>query len=85
MSNQKYNIYLKQLAGVCGITKRLTTHVARRTAATYYLNIGMSDESVSAMLGHTNTAMTRKHYAVMRPERVIRDFKNAINPSRKAQ
>ena len=85
LSNQKYNNYLKQLAGVCGITKRITSHVARRTAATYYLNKGMSDVSVSAMLGHTNTAMTRKHYAVTRPERVIRDFNNAINPTRKAQ
>lgn len=85
MSNQKYNIYLKQLAGVCGITKRLTTHVARRTAATYYLNIGMAIESVSAMLGHTTTAMTQKHYAVTHPELVIRDFKNAMNQNRKAQ
>lgn len=34
MTNQKMNSYLKEIADLCGITKRLTTHVARHTAAT---------------------------------------------------
>ncbi|AXE17892.1 hypothetical protein DR864_09190 [Runella rosea] len=76
ISNQKYNNYLKQLAGVMGMTKRLTSHVARRTAATYYLTKGVPMESVSAMMGHTNTLTTQTHYTVTRPERIINDFKN---------
>jgi site-specific recombinase XerD len=34
MSNQKMNAYLKEIADLCGITKKLSTHVARYTAAT---------------------------------------------------
>lgn len=79
LSNQKYNSYLKQLAGITNIKKRFTSHMARRTAATYYLTKGVPLESVSAMLGHANTAMTQKYYAVTRPQRVIEDFtKNGI-------
>ena len=33
-SNQKYNAYLKELAGICGIEKELTSHTARHTFAT---------------------------------------------------
>ena len=29
LSNQKMNAYLKEIADICGIQKRLTTHVAR--------------------------------------------------------
>ncbi|WP_298358811.1 site-specific integrase [Runella sp.] len=83
VSNQKYNIYLKQLAGVMGTKKRLTSHVARRTAATYYLTKGVPMESVSAMLGHTNTVTTQRSYAITRSERVIKDFmKNNIEVSK---
>lgn len=85
ISNQKYNNYLKQLAGVMGLKKRLTSHVARRTAATYYLTKGVPMESVSAMLGHTNTVTTQKHYAVTRAERVINDFMNNNIKITKAQ
>ena len=34
VSNQKMSAYLKEIADLCGITKRLTTHVARHTFAT---------------------------------------------------
>ena len=77
ISNQKYNVHLKQLAGLVGLDKRLTSHVARRTAATIYLKKGAPLESVSAMLGHSSTQMTQKHYTVMDSERVVKDF-NAI-------
>ena len=33
-SNQKMNEYLKELAGICGINKNLSMHVARHTFAT---------------------------------------------------
>lgn len=31
LSNQKMNAYLKEIADICGIQKRLTTHVARHS------------------------------------------------------
>ena len=81
-ANQKINAYLKQIQHVAGIKKRLTTHCARRTAATFYLNAGMPLTSVSALLGHSDTATTTRHYTTVTPETVVRDFQ-AIDSKRK--
>lgn len=55
ISNQRMNAYLKEIADLCGITKRLTTHVARHTAATVvFLANDVSMENVSKILGHSN-------------------------------
>ena len=63
ISNQRMNAYLKEIADLCGITKRLTTHVARHTAATVvFLANDVSMENVSKILGHSNIRMTQ-HYA----------------------
>jgi site-specific recombinase XerD len=63
LSNQKMNSYLKEIADACGITKELTYHIARHTfATTVTLANGVSLESVSKMLGHTNIKTTQ-HYA----------------------
>lgn len=82
ISNQRYNGHLKQLAGLVGLQKRLTSHVARRTAATNYLNKGAALESVSAMLGHTNTQVTQKHYTKTSSERVVGDFDKIVTLSK---
>ena len=39
MSNQKTNAYLKEIADLCGITKNLTTHVARHVNFHFSLRI----------------------------------------------
>ena len=63
ISNQKLNAYLKEIADVCGIKKNLTFHLARHTfATTTTLSKGVPIETVSKMLGHSNTRMT-EHYA----------------------
>lgn len=58
-SNQKLNAYLKEISDLCGIEKRLSCHLARHTFATLALSKGVSVESVSKMLGHTNIATTQ--------------------------
>lgn len=35
MSNAKYNLYLKEIAELCGIQKNVTSHLARHTFATF--------------------------------------------------
>ncbi|MEZ4904241.1 MAG: tyrosine-type recombinase/integrase [Spirosomataceae bacterium] len=82
-SNQKLNNYLKELAGVVKISKRLTTHVGRRTAATHFLNAGVPLSTVSTILGHTNTLTTQKSYARLNPERTIKDVQKAMKKRRK--
>ena len=73
LSNQKYNAYLKEIADLCGITKNLTTHLARHTfATTVTLNNDVPIESVSKMLGHSSLSMT-KIYARLLDKRVSHD------------
>ena len=37
MSNAKYNLYLKEIASICGIEKRVTSHLARHITFSYPL------------------------------------------------
>ena len=55
--------YLKEIADLCGIDKRISFHTARFTfATTVTITNKISLEVVSKMMGHTNTRMT-SHYA----------------------
>lgn len=55
--------YLKEIAALCGIEKRISSHTARYTfATTVTLTNRVSLEVVAKMMGHTNTRMT-SHYA----------------------
>ena len=57
------NKYLKDIAILCNINKRITVHTSRHTfASTVTLANNISLEVVSKMMGHTNTRMTT-HYA----------------------
>jgi site-specific recombinase XerD len=67
---QVYNRYLKEIAALCDITKTLSSHVARHTFATLMLTEGISVESVSKMLGHTDIRTTQI-YARILNEKVI--------------
>ena len=75
LSNQKMNSYLKEIAGVCGINKELTFHIARHTfATTVMLTNGVPIESVSKMLGHKNLKTTQ-HYAKVLDKKVSVDMR----------
>lgn len=60
ISNQKLNGYLKIIAGIVGIKKKLSHHVARHTCATtVLLNEGVPMEVVSQWLGHNSIRSTQ--------------------------
>ena len=59
LSNQKMNAYLKEIADLCGIKKRLSYHMARHTYATLLLSKGVPMETVSKLLVHTNIKTTQ--------------------------
>ena len=66
ISNQKLNAYLKEIADICKITKKLTFHLARHTfATTVTLSNGVPIETVSKMLGHTNLKTTQIYAKVV--------------------
>ena len=72
-SNQKMNMYLKELADICGIRKNLSTHCARHTFATLTLASGATIDNVAKMLGHANVNMTRR-YAKVLDSSIMRDM-----------
>ena len=83
-SNQKYNAYLKEIADVCGISKKLTTHVARHTfATTVMLTNGASLEATAKMLGHKNLNTTR-HYAKVVRDKLSREMDTVSENLRKS-
>jgi integrase len=59
-SNQRYNGYLKEIANLCGIKKKLTTHTARHTFATTVLLLNdVPMETAMELLGHTDIRTTQ--------------------------
>lgn len=75
ISNVKLNAYLKELADICGIEKKLTTHVARHTyATTINLNNGVPMEVVQQLLGHSSIKQTQ-HYAKLNPNSILNSCK----------
>jgi len=73
-SNQKTNEYLKEIATISKINKDLSFHCARHTfATTVTLSNGVSIESVSKMLGHTNIKTTQI-YARITEQKISNDM-----------
>lgn len=73
-SNQKMNDYLKEIATICGINKKLSTHCARHTFATSVtLSRGVPLESISKMLGHKDLDTTRI-YAKITKQKIEEDM-----------
>jgi integrase len=59
ISNQKTNLYLKEIAKMCGIKKKLTHHIARHTYATsVLLDKGCDLKTASYFLGHASIKTT---------------------------
>ncbi|MDG2193814.1 MAG: site-specific integrase [Polaribacter sp.] len=77
-SNQKTNVYLKEIAKDCGIYKNITFHVARHTfATTVMLSNGVPIETVSKLLGHTKLSTTQI-YARVIESKISEDIQNLL-------
>ena len=75
-TNQKTNAYLKEIADLCNINKRITTHCARHSFGTSVaLANKVSIENVAKMLGHSSTRMTQ-HYARILDKSIAEDMIN---------
>lgn len=74
MANQKMNSYLKEIADLCGIKKKLSTHTGRHTfCSVVTLANNVSLENIAKMVGHTNTRMTMR-YAKVLDQSIWRDM-----------
>lgn len=72
-SNQKMNAYMSEIATICGLNKKLTSHCARHTFACLAVEYGMPIDVLAKILGHTNTNMTR-HYAKFSEQLIGREM-----------
>lgn len=72
-SNQKTNEYLKEIAEICHINKKVTFHCSRHTFATLALSYKVSVESISSMLGHNNIKTTQI-YAKITPLKISNEM-----------
>lgn len=87
-SNYRYNAYLQELADLCGIEKKITTHIARHTfATTVTLSNGVPIETVSKMLGHTRLATTQIYAKVLegKVSQDMRALKEKLNQQDEVQ
>lgn len=76
ISNQKYNSYLKEIAAIIGIDKKLTTHTGRKTfASTILLYNNVPIEIVSELLGHSSIRITQESYGKVINKRVAQEMK----------
>jgi len=74
-SNQKCNSYLKEIASILGINKRLTTHTARKTfASTVLLYNDVPMEIVSQLLGHSSISITEDSYGKIVQKKVSEEM-----------
>lgn len=78
ISNQNLNKYIKEVAVIVGIKKRVSCHLARHTfATTITLNRGVDIVSVSKMLGHKNLRTTQI-YAKIGMLKIASDMKKLM-------
>lgn len=76
---ENMNRCLRRIAKQCGITKRISSHMARHTmATTVCLSQGVPIETVSQMLGHTNIHTTQI-YAKITNEKISKDMTALTN------
>jgi len=80
LSNARFNGYLKEIADIVGIKKRLTHHVARRTfASTVLLYNNVPMEIVSELLGHSKLATTQQSYGKIVQKKVGEEMRRLNN------
>jgi len=76
-ANQVANRYLKEIAELAGIDKRVTFHVSRHTFATISIIIGTPVEVITKLLGHLNLKTTMIYSKI--PDSVKIDYMDRWN------
>jgi site-specific recombinase XerD len=75
LSNQRFNSYLKEIAVILNINKRLTHHTARKTfASTVLLYNDVSMEIVQKLLGHSSITITEQSYGKILNKQVSKEL-----------
>lgn len=73
ISNSKYNKYLKELAKLQGINRKISTHDLRVTFTQLKIDDGFTIHTIAKMLGHVKIDTTLNYYGRLSKERVINE------------
>lgn len=73
-SIQKYNQYLGEIGDLIGLKKKLSSHVGRRTFGNLALSRGISLNVISKILGHSNTLITQRIYAITTQKIIVNEI-----------
>jgi site-specific recombinase XerD len=73
--NQIFNRHLKTIQEMAGITKTLTSHVARHSFATIALTADVPLVTIQRVLGHSDMRMTQ-HYSRLVDKKLLKDMKS---------
>lgn len=73
--NQTFNRYIKEIACILEINKKLTSHTGRKTFGMISINKGYSFESLAKMMGHSSTKITQSVYSKVQTDRVLNEFR----------
>lgn len=77
VSDQKYNVYIKELMGLAGIDKHITSKSGRKTYANYIYKVQkLPLDIIQHMLGHTNIKQTQEYVKVFDTD-ILEETKNA--------
>jgi integrase len=85
ISNQRMNQYLKAIGGILGFSKRLTTHVARKTYATFFANHGATEFTLKTLMGHSNIGVTQQYYIGANESKTIQNQKSVYEQAKASQ
>ena len=69
LSSNAANEMLKKYAKAAGITKKITMHKLRSSAATNLAAAGVSIQAIANQLGHSSTVVTQKYISVLSEEK----------------
>ena len=61
------------------VGRKMKTHGARKTAGCIFLEMGMSMESISKILGHSSVLVTQKHYVKITQAKLDRELLEISN------
>ena len=69
-SNQKMNMYSKELADICGIRKNLSTHCARHTFGTMMMTVGADLYTTCKLMGHADVRTTQIYAKIVDSKKI---------------
>ncbi len=76
--NGKYNLAIACLALLAGIKKDISSHNGRKSFGNYLSELGISNEAISKMYGHSSTQMTEQSYVEIQQTRIAREVNSVF-------